>query len=188
MATLSPNGTLADAGDIVSLGDYTHTVVPQRIGRLKKRLGRAMGDLQNLNAGSLEAFVDEGLERAHAILAVFIPDLMPLYEFCGYRSQAAMEDDADDDEGEYGPTLPDIVAAFEVVMRVNRLDLLGHLRSVISPTLMRAYVSEAIADSLRASDPLGRTSSSPSTSSTPGPDTPLTTSGTTLPTSVESAG
>jgi len=161
----------------VHIGDYDYLVVPQRIGRLKKRLGRAIGDIESLAGDSVAEFVDQGLERAHEVLKVFIPDLMPLHEFCGYRSEAAMEADEDED-GEFGPTLPDIVHAFEVVMQVNRLDLLGHLRSVISPELIRAYVSGQVADTLRG----GATSDSPSSPSTPGASA-STTSGTTPPTS-----
>jgi hypothetical protein len=166
-------------GAAVQIGSYTYSVVPQRIGRLKKRLGRALGDLESLGGESLLAFVDSGLERAHDVLKVFIPDLMPAYEFLGYRSQDAMDAD-EDEEGDYGPTLPDIVNAFEVVMRVNRLDLLGHLRSVISPELLRAYISSQAADLIRGDS---RTTSSASSASTNGAASESTISGTTPPTS-----
>ncbi len=165
------------AGPQVQIGDYTYTVVPQRIGRLKKRLGRAVGDLESLGGDSLADFVTSGLERAHGVLKVFIPDLMPLHEFCGYRSAEAMEND-EEEEGEYGPTVPDIVRAFEVVMQVNRLDLLGHLRTVISPELIRAYISGQVADAIRG----GQTTDSLSSPSTPGASA-STSSGTTPPTS-----
>ena len=101
---------------------------------------------------------------------------MPVWEFCGYRSEQAMVEEDDDDDGEWGPTLPDVVTAFEVVMRVNRLDLLGHLRTVISPEIMRAYVSTRIAEALKETSP---TTSSANTASTPGPPSPSTDTGTT---------
>lgn len=173
----------AASGETIRLGSYEYTVVPQRIGRLRRHLGRAMSDLESLGGDSLAEFVGASLERAHGLLKVFIPDLMPIYEFSGYRSEAAMEADEDDD-GDWGPTFPDIVNAFEVVMRVNRLDLLGHLRSVISPELIRAYISSRMADVIRDS----QTSSSASSASTPGPPSQSTDSGMTLPTLEPSLG
>jgi len=171
-------------GPEVVVGSYTYLVVPQRVGRLKKRLGRALGDLESLAGDSLIGFIDSSLERAHGVLKVFIPDLMPVHEFCGYRSEEAYLND-EDEEGEYGPTVPDIINAFEVVMRVNRLDLLGHLRSVVSPELIRAYISQTVADTLRSG---GTTTDSASSSSTPGQESESTTTGTTPPTSPTSGG
>lgn len=183
MASLAAVPTAHGDTPTVVIGSYSYTVVPQRIGRLRKRLGRALGDLEDLQADSVAEFAGASLERTHAILKVFIPDLMPLHEFCGYRSEEAMNADEDED-GDYGPTLPDIVAAFEVVMRVNRLDLLGHLRSVISPELIRAYLSSQIADAMRGSP----TSSSASSASTSGPPSASTSSGQTSPTLEPSVG
>ncbi len=182
MTALSAVPTSGEAS--VVIGSYTYAVVPQRIGRLRKRLGRALGDLENLTGDTLADFAGASLERAHAILKVFIPDLMPVYEFCGYRSQEAMDADEDED-GDYGPTVPDIVNAFEVVMRVNRLDLLGHLRSVVSPELIRAFVSSRVAEAIRATSP---TDSSASSASTSGLPSESTTSGMTAPTSESSVG
>jgi len=164
--TLSPVSRASSEyseGVPVLIGEYTYQVVPQRIGRLRKRLGRALGDLETLQGDSITSFAAESMDRTHTILKVFIPDLMPIWEFSGYRSEAAMEAD-EEEEGEYGPTLPDIVHAFEVVMKVNRLDLLGHLRQVISPELIRAYIATKVGDAIAASP----TSSSASSASTNG--------------------
>lgn len=185
MATLSAVPSTSD-GAVVSIGTYSYTVVPQRIGRLRKRLGRALSDLESLSGDTLVDFVGESLGRAHDVLKVFIPDLMPVYEFCGYRSQEAMDAD-EDEEGEYGPTLPEIINAFEAVMRVNRLDLLGHLRSVVSPELIRAFISSRVAETIRQAE-TSRTSSSASTPSTPGPPSPSTSTGMTAPTSESNVG
>lgn len=166
---------------LVALGDYSYEVVPQRIGRLKKHLGRTFGDIANLSFESVDGFVDELGDRAHRVLQVFIPDLMPLYEWLGYRSQDALDND-EEPEDDKGPTFPQIVSAFEVVMQANRFDLFSHLKAVVSPDLLRAQIAGALA---RTMD--GQTMTSQSTSSIPGLDTPLTTSGTSSPTSDESA-
>lgn len=183
MPTLSavPPDTGLDAPQVV-IGTYTYSVVPQRIGRLKKRLGPALGSLQELQGDSLVGFVSDSLERSHAVLKVFIPDLMPLYEFSGYRSEAAMEAD-EDEEGEFGPTIPDIINAFEVVMKVNRLDLLGHLRTVISPEIIKALITNQIAESIRSTSSPSQTSAS-----LPGLDSDSMSSSTIPPTSTPSAG
>lgn len=177
---LHPVGTEHYAGPTITLGDYSYSVVPQRVGRLKRHLGRAFADIQDLSFNDVASFVDESLERAHRILAVFIPDMMPVWEFCGYGSRSAYEgsDDSDDD-GDFGPTVPEIVGAFEVVMRVNRFDLLGHLKALVPEELLRAQMASMVANNLLESGP---TSNSPSSSATPGADTPSTTSGTTPPT------
>lgn len=166
----------------VKIGDETYTVVPQRLGRLKKHLGREFSTLADIEIdGGLGGFVNASLERAHRILKVMIPDLMPAWEFCGYRSQEAMENDEFLDDGkEYGPTLPDVIGAFEAVMRVNRLDLFKHLGKYLDEDLVKAYVNKALVDSLA-------TTTSPSSSSTPGLPTPSMMSGTTRPTSPTSA-
>lgn len=161
----------------VTLGGKQYLVIPQPVGRLKRRLGREMADLQSLQADSLEDFITSGLGRAHAILKVFLPELMPYHEFEGFSSQERF--DSGDDEDVAGPTIPEIVGAFEAVMKVNRLDLLGHLKSVISPELIRAVLTRQLADWAAS----GQTTTSLSTSSTPGPDTPSTTSGAKSPTS-----
>ncbi len=169
----------------VQLGDETYDVVPQRVGRVKKHLGREIAALSDFQlSGGLDGFVSSSLERTWRILKVLIPDLMPLWEFQGYRSEQAMDEDEFLEDGkEYGPTLPQIVDAVETVMEVNRLDLIKQLGKIVDLDLIRLQVNQMVATAMRESLEAGQTTPSLSTSATPGPDTPSMTSGTTAPTS-----
>lgn len=171
----------------IEIGDEKYTIVPQRIGRLKKHLGREFTSLAEMDFdGGLATFVAESLERAHRLLKVMIPDLMPVWEFCGYRSEEAMEaDDYHDDGKQYGPTVPQVVHAIEEVMRVNRLDLLKHLGKFLDLNLLKAYANKAVAEAM-AGETTKPMTTLPSSSSTTGPPTPSMMSGMTDPTSVTS--
>ena len=168
----TPNGT----GPVVSLGEQTFTVYPQRFGRIKKNLGHEFASITDLAFESLADFIGQGMERAHRVLQVFIPDLMPLHEFCGYATVEAYEDPEAEEDDDVGPTFPEVVAAFDTVMKVNRFDLFKQLGNVVSPELIRAYLNQQVAESL------SRTQTSESSSATSGLATPSMTSGTTDPT------
>jgi hypothetical protein len=163
----------------VSLGGHTYEVVPQRIGRIKKRIGRQLSTLADLSGGNI---LDVGMERAHSIIEVFIPDLMPLHEWLSFSSESAMNDPEAEEAEDLGPTWPEITTAFGVITRVNDFDLVKHLGKVINPELVRAYVSSFLfeqMDSLTAGTD-GTTTDSSSTPSTTGASESMT-SGTTLP-------
>lgn len=70
------------------LGDRTYVLVPQRIGYLQKHVGRALSGLteNDLNEGG--DILGMLGTQAYSLLKVFIPDLMPEYEFQGYSKQA----------------------------------------------------------------------------------------------------
>ena len=165
---------------MVVLGDHQYHPVAQRFGRIKKNLGSEMAGLTDLAFDGIGDFIGQGLERAHRVLQVFIPDLMPVWEFCGYASREAWEDPEQEEADDVGPTFPEVADAFSVVMKVNRFDLFKQLGNVVSPELIRAYLNQQVAENL------GRTRSLESSSSTSGPDTPSTTSGTTSPTEASS--
>lgn len=168
----------------VPLGGSVYDVVPQKLGRIRSRLGVELQGLESIGdvEGGLQGFVGESLERAHRLLSVFVPDLMPVWTFCGFGDEASWAADDYDEARDAGPTLPQIVYAFETVLEVNRLDLLGHLKNVLSPELIRALIQERALDLVRAQvAEESATPSSPTSSSTPGPDAPSTSSGMTLP-------
>lgn len=176
--------TALRADDIaIALGGHSYHVVPQRVGRLKKKLGHQLGDLTSVMTAEGN-ILDAGLEKAHALLEVFIPDLMPLHEFCGYSSESAYNDPEAEEADDVGPSFPEIVVAYEKVIEVNRFDLFKHLGNVISPALIRSVIQQEVGRTMMAG---GTTPSSLSTSVTPGLDTPSTTSGTTSPTSKSNA-
>ena len=161
-----PASTANGAGPVVRLGDAEYTVFPQRFGRIKKQLGSEFGDLSDLAFESLADFIGQGLDRAHRVLRVFIPDLMPVREFCGYATEEAYNDPEADEADDVGPTFPEVVDAFDTVMKVNRFDLFKQLGNVVSPELIRAYLNQMVAENL------SRTRTLESSSSTSGPPTP----------------
>lgn len=176
---------LNGAGTPVPLGDEVYTLIPQKIGRLRSQLPlqfRELESLADLEASSLDGFIGQSLERAHGVLKVFIPNLMPVHVFCGFGSVEAYERNEYFEEQDHGPDLPQIKNAFIEAMRVNALDLFGHLKNVFGPDLLRAVLQEQVLTRVASPTP-----SSTSTSSTSGPDAESTTSGTTPPTSSESS-
>jgi hypothetical protein len=172
---------LNGAGTPVPIGNQVYTLVPQKLGRLRSQLPiqfRSLESLADLEVSSFDGFVGQSLERAHGILKVFIPDLMPVHEFCGFSTEQAYEANEYHEESDHGPDLPQIRFAFEEAMRVNALDLFKHLKNVFGPDLLRAVLQEQVLTRVAASP----TQTSTSTSSTSGPDTESMTSGTTPPT------
>lgn len=179
-------------GTVVALGDQSYSIVPQRIGRLRSRLGVEFKGLEAMTQfgddATFDGLIGSSLERAHSILGVFIPDLMPLHEFCGFSTNEAYEADEYHEASDHGPDLTQLRVAFETCMKVNSLDLLSHLKNVFGPELIRAVVQEQVLTRVRASMPESPTPPSTSTSSMSGPESESTISGMTPPTSGESAG
>lgn len=175
------NGTIAGSPSVV-IGGKNYLIVPQRVGRLKKRLKREFETLSDIGGREVTGILDLGLEKAHGILAVFIPELMPLHEFLGFRSQEEMDDEDAEEHDDLGATVPEIDYAIRICLKVNRFDLAGALGKLISPDLIRAFLNKQVSDLIMGTmeEP---TTTSPSTSATPGLATPSTTSGTTPPTS-----
>jgi hypothetical protein len=165
----------------VELGPHRYTVVPQKIGRLRRELNRAFnsetGDeeaeavaeaLDAAKSGEEEDVIEALGGQAHAVLLVFIPDLMPKYEWLGFASEEAMKADESSDATDHSPDMDQVIEALNTCMQVNRIDLLKHLRSLVGPDFLQAMVQKLIADFL--------TSNSPNSSSVPTLDTPTTTS------------
>lgn len=166
--------------EAVKLGEHSYDVVPQKWGYLRTRLGGVFSALAESNTDGVNA-ADLVGGRAHDVLKVFIPNLMPSYEWHGYPTQEAMDAGDYSDEYDKSPTPDEIVLAFQVVMRANRLDLLGKLKDLVDPQMIRAYVNKAVAEAVDS-----QTTTSPN-SSAAGTDGPSTTSSTTESTESESA-
>jgi hypothetical protein len=174
--TLGIKGHVLDPekdGARVQLGDNEYLVVPQRIGYLRSKLGKALEGLADMNL-SADNILDVLGDRAHAVLKVFIPDLMADYEFAGYATREAREAGDYNPEYDKSPSPKQIRRAFTVAAQVNEIDLLKHLGKLIGPDVIRSYLAGAMADSM--------TSDLVSSSATSG-DTPSTSSGTKVPTS-----
>jgi hypothetical protein len=159
----------------VVLGGREYTITPQRIGWIKHHLGEAFKRLADMELSS-ENFVNTLGDRAHAVLKVFIPDLMPEWEFLGYPTKEALEAGDYNPEYDKSPSPREVRRAFQVAAQINEFDLLKHLGKLIGPDTIRAYLAERMADSM--------TSASASSSVTSG-DTHSTSSGTEALTSVE---
>ena len=142
----------------VELGKHSYEVQPQRMGYLERHLS-GLTDLINLDVEDGNIIAALG-DKAHSVLAIFIPGLMPEWEWKGYASQTAAEHNQYDEEADSSPTFDQIVTAFEVAMKVNRLDLFKHLGKLVGTDFLRAAVRKAIADSLMETSP---SSSPPST-------------------------
>jgi hypothetical protein len=159
----------------VRIGNYEYVVVPQKVGRIKRKLRAILGDLGE--EGSLEentSFVDVLSSRGYEILKALIPDLMPKHEFEGYRSEQAMIEDDYAEEFDHSPTFAEIVNAFEVAMKVSRYDIFKSLGKLISSDLISAVVNQAAADLAIRSLPSSSATSTGTTSTTSGttPETP----------------
>lgn len=164
-------------GPHVRLGEHDYPVYAQRIGYLENRLGSTFGQLveAQVDSGSIVSFLGGS---AYNVLRVFIPRLMPEWQFRGYRSEADFESGNYDAEADAGVTLPEVIDAFEVVMKVNRFDLFKHVGKLVDPDLLRSLMNATVAERLTGGG-------SQIESATTTPPTTSMTSGTTPPTPTE---
>jgi hypothetical protein len=136
--------TFADESEWVQLGTHQYEVKDQPLPYLRHELGAFF---ETLTAAEVDASnVLEFLSgRAHEVLKVFIPDLMPLWEWNGYATAHAME------AGEYdavaarnGPKPSEIRTAITVCMKVSGMDAYKVLGKIVDPTLLRAWVTREL--------------------------------------------
>lgn len=161
---------------VVPLGDKTYTVVPQRKAYLRKKLPKALSiSTEELdNEAGWSGFLDLVDQNAYSLIRLFIPDVMPEYEFNGFASEAAWKADDYDEDADHSPSVPQVKSAVMACAEVNGLDLVKHLKNFISPDFLRAFTTSQVADFL--------TTTSPNSSATSTPDTASTISGTSPPT------
>jgi hypothetical protein len=176
-------------GESITLGDETYLVVPQRHTRLTRRLfsdGGVFASIQDLTTLNTEEGLDSIIGalggKIYEVLEVFIPDLMPRWQFEGYASEQFAADGQYDEEADRAPTVPEIKNALVVAIRVNGLDWIGQLKQLVDPRVLKNQISLTMArmgSAARESRGLGE----PSLSSLPqnGASEP-TSSGTTEPT------
>lgn len=164
---------LGSDGVDVTLGDREYHVVPQRIGYLRTQFGVALQGLDTaaLSSGNVVEFLGE---RVYAVLSVFVPDIMPKYEFLGYSTQEALEADDYNPDYDRSPSASQIKTALLTGAEVNEIDLLKHLGKLIGPDIVRTWAQTVMLDSMKANL---------QTSVEPSGDTIGTTSGLASPTS-----
>lgn len=164
---------MAAADITVTLGDHTIPVVAQRHARLTNRLSSFVTALvasdSEITGDSILAFLGD---QVYAALCAFIPAIeehggLPEWEFKGYASQAAMDEQQYDPAMDRSPTVPEIVAAFEAAIKVSRFDVFKSVLGLVDPKLLRAVITNQMAEALD-STPSAR---SPSLTGGPGPST-----------------
>lgn len=162
----------------VALGQHEYTVHPQRHAYLRHRLGGELEGLAEVEAVADGNLLDQVIEKAYEFLSVFIPDLMPQWEFEGYGSPSAFEAREYDEAADRSPSPDQIIGAFEMALRVNRLDLVKHLKTWIGEDYLRAQIQMALGTMTQKALASSETSAlengeSPSPSSTTIDPTPM---------------
>lgn len=136
----------------VTLGAHTYTVRAQKIGYLIHKLGSRVQEALEAQIEGVDGAALVGA-KAHDVLAVFIPDLMPLHEFLGYVSDEAMREGAYDEALDHSPEPLQIKAAFKAASDVNGGEVLSHLKALLGPVLTErilAVVTAKIAEQTSA--------------------------------------
>lgn len=170
----------------VNIGEHKDVpVYGQRHAYLTNKLAGFFSNLTQLDT-SIDKPDDLVLllgDQAYDLLAIVIPTYAkrcPRYEFAGYSSQAAMDNNEYDEDADKSPTFDEILTAFEVAATANRFDVIKTLAKVVDPKLLKSWVNTQIAVAISnasANSPAPATGSETSTGS-----------GTTAPTSTENAG
>lgn len=151
----------------MKLGERELRVVAQRHSRLTRRLFGKEGvfatveqltdamELDATGAGLYELLTGTLGGKVYELLCVFIPGetsgqpFMPRWEWDGYASQTAADEDQYDEDASREPTIPEIKEALSAAMKVNDLDWLGKIKDLIDPKLLRNQVNLMLA---RATD------------------------------------
>jgi hypothetical protein len=171
-------------GRSITLGAHEYDVRPQKIGYLINRLGSRLQEALEAELDGVDGAALVGA-KAHDVLRVFIPDLMPVHEFLGYASDEAMRAGDYSEATDISPEPLQIKDAFKAASDVNGGEVLGHLKALLGPALTQravAAITAAVSESARS------TISAPSpTSQPPNGASDPTNSGTTPPTSAPSA-
>lgn len=164
----------------VNLGEHSipcyaqrHAYLTNRVGKFVDRLAGGVGDVDGV--ADVVGFLGDS---AYDVLCALIPNLskrIPRYEFAGYGSQEAFDTKDYDPELDKSPTFPEIVAAFETAIAVNRFDVFKALKGLVDPKMLRADLNLWMSQQISGSLP---NSPSPSDGSARS-----TSSGTTVPTS-----
>lgn len=155
----------------VKLGDRTYNLVPQKIGRIRRKFGAAFGLIEAGATGDAPAQVDDQLYEG---LRVFIPDLAPKWELMGYADAELNE--PTDELADKSPTPNEIADAIEAIFNLHGGDRFVRLgKNFISPTVIRAWIDKELVGRLSASEHLrnlraqrdGSETSMPSTTTDP---------------------
>jgi len=163
----------------VQLGAHRYVVVAQRQARLRRQVPAVFAGAGTTDARDLLTMLSD---RAYELLRVFIPDVMPKWEYDGYAGEEAAFNDHYDELADQSPTHRQVQDALAVCLEVNGIDRFKLLGNVVSPELIRALMSQRLADlaignspSLPA--PSGEPPSTTSSPTSPTPDEPASVAG-----------
>lgn len=155
----------------ITLGGVTVPVYAQRHAYLTNRLGPTVQAIvkrgENLTESDVLAFLGEGVYDALVALIPTVGKRIPRWQFRGFASAEAEAADEYDPEADESPTVPEIREAFATAIRVNGLDVLKAAGSVVDPKLLRALISERLAESIASPSSPPPNGGSELTSSTP---------------------
>ena len=165
----------------VTLGKHTYTVEEQPIGWLENQLGDKLELLANvdLEKGNL---IGQLGSQAYTVLKIFLPELMPEWEWRGYASREAFEKGEYDRAADNSPGAGEIKRALAAAISENG-DLGATVGNVLGPELIRALLRQAISTQLfgkQPSLPQPNGASDPTSSGTDGPTPPTPESETSL--------
>lgn len=152
-----------------TLGGKEYQVVPQGIGRIKRKLGKLLGLQEGTVA--LDGEIDGEL---YDVLKTFIPDIAPLHTLLGYSSEEEYKAGGDPEGGIEEVTLPQLLDAIETIYRVNGADRLVRLGKGLGldGEMIRGIVNKEVANwalerSPSSPAPSGESDSENSTTSEP---------------------
>lgn len=166
----------------VTLGDHEYVMVPQRWARLRNKLPEVASGLQTEGLSDWGELLNMLGDRAYSLLQIFIPDLMPTWEFNGYPTKEAEEAGEYNEEYDKSPEPGQIQDAIAAAGKLHRLDILQSLGKMVGPELIRAFLAGLMRQTLERRELMSDSESGFATSG----DTASTSSGTTAPTSVSS--
>lgn len=130
----------------VELGDRTYHLVPQRIGRIKRKLGAIFSLFSEQASGGVGSMdVSDVGGSLYDVLNVFIPDLSPKWKLEGYKSEEAAEADEYDEAADASPTPPQIIDALEKIAEIHGIDRLRRVFfALVSPEAIRRYLDSQV--------------------------------------------
>jgi hypothetical protein len=141
----------------VALGAHTYTVRPQKLGYLIHKLGPNLQEALTAEIDGLDGAELAGA-KARDVLAVFIPDLMPVWEWLGFASEEAMKAKVYDSERDHSPEPLQVKMAFKAASNVNGGEVFGHLKALIGPVLWEKLTALLVAKVAEESGPLSKIS------------------------------
>lgn len=142
----------------IKLGEHEYTVVAQRHAYLERMLGPQIGSALSLSGGDgAQGLIASASTGYHGLLKVFLPELMPLWEWRGFASETAFtstelhkssggEEGSDqyDVAADKSPTTDQMVVALRAVAEVNRIDLVEKLKDLVGPDFFKSDLWRAV--------------------------------------------